>query len=80
MIFVKKKDGSLKMCIDYQQLNEVTLKNNYLLPRIDGLFDQLRGATVFSKIDLRCGYQQIRVKLEDVLKTTFRTRYIVMNF
>ncbi|KAA3466121.1 DNA/RNA polymerases superfamily protein [Gossypium australe] len=75
ILFVKKKDGSMRLCIDYQQLNKVTVKNKYPLPRIDDLFDQLKGATVFSKIDLRSGYYQLRVKDSDVPKTTFRTRY-----
>lgn len=74
-MFVKKKDGSLRLCIDYRQLNKVTVKNKYTLPRIDDLFDQLRGATVFSKIDLRSGYYQLRVKYLDVPKIAFRTRY-----
>ena len=75
IIFVKKKDGTLQLCIDYRQLNKMTIKNIYLLSRIDDLFDQLRGATVFSKIDLRSGYHQVRIKDEDIFKTTFRTRY-----
>ncbi|KAA3477286.1 DNA/RNA polymerases superfamily protein [Gossypium australe] len=75
VLFVKKKYGSLRLCIDYRQLNTVTIKNKYLLPRIDDLFDQLRGAIVFSKIDLRSGYYQLRVKDSDVSKIAFRTRY-----
>jgi len=67
--------GTLRLCIDYQQLNKVTVKNKYLLPRIDDLFDQLKRARVFSKIDLRSGYYQLRIKELDVPKTTFRTRY-----
>ncbi|KAD2805356.1 hypothetical protein E3N88_38733 [Mikania micrantha] len=75
VLFVKKKDGTLRMCIDYRQLNKVTIKNCYSLPRIDDLFDQLQGACYFSKIDLRSGYHQLRVRDEDVPKTAFRTRY-----
>ena len=71
VLFVKKKDGSLRLCIDYRQLNKVTIKNRYPLPRIDDLFDQLTGAAYFSKIDLRSGYHQLRVRGEDVPKTTF---------
>lgn len=75
MLFVKKKDGSLRLCIDYRQLNKLTVKNKYPLPRIDDLFDQLKGASVFSKIDLRSRYYQLKVKECDILKTAFRTRY-----
>ncbi|GKV48019.1 hypothetical protein SLEP1_g54860 [Rubroshorea leprosula] len=75
VLFVKKKDGSIRLCIDYRRLNQVTVKNKYPLPRIDDLFDQLQWACVFSKIDLRSGYYQLKVKLEDVMKTAFRSRY-----
>jgi hypothetical protein len=84
-IFVKKKDQTLRMCVDYRPLNEVTIKNKYPLPRIDILFDQLTGARVFSKIDLRSGYHQIRIRPEDIPKTAFIARYglfeyLVMSF
>ncbi|GJT11544.1 putative reverse transcriptase domain-containing protein [Tanacetum coccineum] len=75
VLFVKKKDGSLRMCIDYRELNKLTVKNRYPLPRIDDLFDQLQGSRFFSKIDLRSGYHQLRVHENDIPKTTFRTRY-----
>ena len=75
IIFFKKKDSTLRLCIDYCQLNKMTINNRYLLPHIDDLFDQLHGATIFSKIDLRSGYHQVRIKGEDIFKTTFRTRY-----
>jgi len=75
VLFVKKKDGTLHLCMDYRQLNKLTIKNRYPLPHIDDLFDQIRGAAVFSKIDLRSGYHQVRIKDEDIYKTAFRTRY-----
>jgi hypothetical protein len=75
VIFVDKKDGTQQMCVDYRSLNEVTTKNKYPLPRIDDLFDQLRGACVFSKIDLRSGYHQLRIRNSDIPKTSFTTRY-----
>ncbi|GJY12795.1 putative reverse transcriptase domain-containing protein, partial [Tanacetum coccineum] len=85
ILFVKKKDGSMPMCIDYRELNKVTVKNVYPLPRIDDLFDQLQGAKWFSKIDLRSGYHQLKVREEDIPKTDFKTRYghyefVVMPF
>ncbi|KAH0729489.1 hypothetical protein KY290_000612 [Solanum tuberosum] len=85
VLFVKKKDDSMRMCIDYQQLNRVTIRNKYPLPRIDDLFDQLQGASVLSKIDLRSGYHQLKIRLENVPKMAFRTRYrnyefLVMSF
>ncbi|GJS57856.1 putative reverse transcriptase domain-containing protein [Tanacetum coccineum] len=74
-IFMKKKDGSFRMCIDYRELNKLTIKNRYPLPRIDDLFDQLQGSSVYSKIDLRSGYHQLRIREEDIPITAFRTRY-----
>jgi hypothetical protein len=79
-LFVKKNDGSMRLCIDYQELNQVTVKNKYPLPRIDDLFDQLNGALVFSKIDLQSRYHQLRVQEDDVLKTAIRTRYNYYEF
>jgi hypothetical protein len=84
-LFVKKKDNSLRLCVDYRPLNAVTIKNKYPLPRIDILFDQLAGAKVFSKIDLRSGYHQIKIKPCDIPKTALSTRYglyeyLVMSF
>nr|XP_016467778.1 PREDICTED: RNA-directed DNA polymerase homolog [Nicotiana tabacum] len=75
VLFVRKKDGLLRMCINYWQLNKVTIKNKYPLPMIDDLFDQLQVAKYFSKIDFRFGYHQLRFKEEYILKTTFQTRY-----
>nr|GFA63811.1 putative reverse transcriptase domain-containing protein [Tanacetum cinerariifolium] len=75
VLFVKKKDGSFRMCIDYRDLNKLTVKNRYLLPRIDDLFDQLQGSGIYLKIDLRSGYHQLRVRDEDIPKTAFRTRH-----
>ncbi|KAI3718982.1 hypothetical protein L6452_19868 [Arctium lappa] len=77
VLFVKKKDGSMRMCIDYRKLNKVTVKNKYPLPRIDDLFDQLQGESYFSKIDLRSGYHQLKVREEDVPKTAFRTSQLL---
>ena len=73
VLFAKKKDKTLRLCIDYRQLNRVTIKNRYPLPRIDDLFDQLRGARVYSKIDLCTSYHQLRVRETDIPKTVFRT-------
>ncbi|GKE91327.1 putative reverse transcriptase domain-containing protein [Tanacetum coccineum] len=75
VLFVKKKDGSFRICIDYCELNKLTVKNRYHLPRIDDLFDQLQGSSVYSKIDLRSGYHQLRIKEEAIPITAFRTRY-----
>nr|GEW73703.1 putative reverse transcriptase domain-containing protein [Tanacetum cinerariifolium] len=75
VLFVKKKDGSFRMCIDYRELNKLTVKNRYLLPRIDDLFDQLKGSSVYSKIDLWSGYYQLRIREEDIPITAFQTRY-----
>ena len=75
MLLANKKDGGKLLCIDYRELNKVTIKNEYPLPRFDDLFGQLHGAQVFSKLDLQSGYHQQKVKKEDIQKTTFRTRY-----
>ena len=85
ILFLKKKDGIMRMCIDYHQLNRMTIKNNYLLSRINDLFDQLGGAKIFSKIDLRSGYHQVWIQDEDIPQTTFHMRYghykfVVMPF
>jgi hypothetical protein len=74
-LFVNKKDESLRLCVDYRPLNAVTIKNKYPLPRIDVLFDQLVGAKVLSKIDLRSGYHKIKIRASDIPKTSFSTRY-----
>jgi hypothetical protein len=75
VLFVKKKDGILRLCIDFRQLNKVTMRNKYHIPRINDLFDQLKDAKIFSKIDIRSGYHQLRIKEKDINKTTFRKRY-----
>ena len=85
MLFVKKKDGTVRLCVDYRQLNKMTVKKKYPLPRINDLFDQLKGASVFSKIDLQSRYHQLRIKDADVHKTAFRMRYrhyefLIMSF
>jgi hypothetical protein len=80
VLFVQKKDGSQRMCVDYRSLNDVTIKNKYSLPRIDYLFDQMRGARVFSKIDLRSGYHHMKIRPSDISKTAFSTRYGLYEF
>jgi hypothetical protein len=80
VLFVQKKDGSQRMCMDYRSLNDVTVKNKYLLPRIEDLFDQMRGARVFSKIDLRSSYHQMKIRPLDISKTEFSTRYGLYEF
>nr|GFC32270.1 putative reverse transcriptase domain-containing protein [Tanacetum cinerariifolium] len=80
VLFVKKKDGSFRMCIDYRELNKLTVKNRYPLPRIDDLLDQLQGSNIYSKIDLRSGYHQLRVREQDIPKTTFRLGTVITSF
>jgi hypothetical protein len=80
VLFVQKKDGSQRMCVDYRSLNDVTIKNKYPLPHIEDLFDQMRGARVFSKIDLRSGYHQMKMRPSDIPKTAFSTRYRLYEF
>jgi hypothetical protein len=79
-LFVKNKYGTLRFCIDFRQLNKVAIKNKYHFPRIEDLFDQLKDAKIFSKIELRYGYHQVRIKYEDISKTSFRTRYSHYKF
>jgi hypothetical protein len=79
-LFVDKKDGSRRLCIDYRSLNEVTIKNKYPLPRIEDLFDQMRGAKVFSKIYLRSCYHQLKIQMDDIPKTAFTSRYGLYEF
>jgi hypothetical protein len=80
VLFVEKKYGTRRMCIDYRALNEVTIKNKYPLPRIEDMFDQLRGASMFSKIDLRSGYHQLKIRPSDISNTTFITKYGLYEF
>jgi hypothetical protein len=80
VLFAEKKDGTQWMCIDYRSLNEVTIKNKYPLPRIEDLFDQMKGASVFSKIDLRLGYHQLKIQELDIPKTAFHTRYGLYDY
>ena len=75
VLFVKNKDETLRLCINYRQLNKMTIKNKYTLPRINDLFNRVGGTEIFSKLDLRSGYHQVRIKYEDISKTTYRTRY-----
>src|SRR3954464_9009133 len=80
VLFVVKKDGTLRMCVDYRSLNDVTIKNNYPLPVINDSFDQLEGACVFSKIDLHSGYHQFKIREGDIPKTAFTTRYGLYDY
>jgi hypothetical protein len=80
VLFVEKKDGTQRMCVDYRSLNEVTIKNKYPLPWIEDLFDQMKGASMFSKIDLRSGYHQLKIRESDIPNTAFRTRYELYEY
>jgi hypothetical protein len=80
VLFVKKEDGTLRICIDFTKLNNMSVKNKYPFPRIDDLFDQLKDAKIFSKNDLKSDYHQVRIKEEDINKTTFKTRYVHYEF
>jgi hypothetical protein len=80
VLFIQKKDGSQGMCVDYRSLNDVTVKNKYLLPHIEDLFDRMRDARVFSKIDLRLGYHQMKIRPSNIPKTDFSTRYVLYEF
>jgi hypothetical protein len=80
ILFVVKRDGTIRLCVDYRKLSEVTIKNKYPLPKIEDLFDQLNGAKVFSKIDLRNGYHQLKVRESDIPKTAFTTRYGLFEY
>jgi hypothetical protein len=80
VLSVEKKDGTQRMCVDYRLLNEDTIKNKYPLPRIEDLFDQMKGASVFSKIDLRSGYHQLKIRESDIPKTAFCTRYGLFEY
>ena len=80
IIFVDKRDGTTRLCVDYRKLNDVTIKNKYPLPKIEDLFDQMNGARVFSKIDLRTGYHQLKIREKDIPKTVFTTRYGLFEY
>jgi hypothetical protein len=80
VIFILKKDGTQRLCMDYRVLNEVTIRNKYPLPMINDMFDQLRGACVFSKIDLQLGYHQLKIREYDIPKTTFVSRYGIYEY